>query len=311
MRRESLRTTDVPLKTAQRSAKAVARARVLCATDLSPCSQRAVTRAVLLADQLDAQLLLLHVEDPDSIDGAGSAREEMAQQLMSSRCQVRRTPEIRVQAGEHLPTIAAVAREADADLIVLGSQRREPLAPLIGTTAEHLIRLAPRPVLIVNRDPHLRYGAVVIAAELSDAFSRVIRTVSSLRFLEGVSVAVVHGFEAPYRGPRCPEAFDLRAARRNIEEWERAASSRLQQNLDSAGVESAGFRLVFQQSQPIRAIQRVVRSVRPDLLIVGKKDRSTLNRLMRGRAAHDALRRTECDILVASATAETAVSALH
>jgi nucleotide-binding universal stress UspA family protein len=162
------------------------------------------------------------------------------------------------------------------------------------------------PALIVNLHPRVRYGAVVIAAELSDAFIRVVRVASSLKLLEAKAVSVVHGFESPYRGPLYAAAFDLHAARRNMEAWERAARERLLLNFDAAGVESSHFRIVFQQARPVGAIQRVVRSVQPDLLIVGTKDRSMFNRVGRGSVASDALRTIEFDILVASRDSEAA-----
>ena len=43
-----------------------------------------------------------------------------------------REPVIELRAGDYIQTIAAVAKETHADLIILGSQRRKPLAPLIG-----------------------------------------------------------------------------------------------------------------------------------------------------------------------------------
>jgi nucleotide-binding universal stress UspA family protein len=170
----------------------------------------------------------------------------------------------------------------------------------VGTTAERIIALARRPALIVNLDGSVPYESVVIAAELSDAFVRVVRVAKSLRVLESARVSVVHGFESPYRGPLYAEGFDLHAARRNIEEWERAAKRRLLQKLDSAGVESSRFRLVFHQARPAGAIQRIVRHVQPELLVIGTKDRSILNRVMQGSTSNDLLRTIECDLLVAA-----------
>lgn len=287
------------------------RKRVLCATDLTPRSQRAMARAALLANQLGAQLTLLHVIDvSQGMHPSASARDEVAQQLSSTGLEVTGDIRIVLRAGNSVETIAAVAKEIEADIVIIGAQRRTPLAPLIGTTAERIVALAGRPALIVNRSPQARYGAVVIAAELSDVFTRVVRIASSLRFLEAGSVSVVHGFESPHRGPLYAEGFDLRAAQRNLEAWERAARARLLSDLDAAGVESSRFRIVFQQTRPIRAIQRVVRSVQPDLLIVGTKDRSMFNRLARGSVANDPLRHIECDVLVASRESE-AVGVLH
>jgi nucleotide-binding universal stress UspA family protein len=278
--------------------------RMLCATDLSPHSQRALQRAALLASQFRAQLIVLHVMEPDDLVERGArVRYEIARQL-SSKPPAGCEPSIELRAGDCVQTIAAVAKETDVDLIVLGSRGHRPLAPLIGATAERITRFARRPALIVNLEPRARYDAVVIAAEISDAFVQVTRLATSLRLLDARSVSIVHGFESPYRGPLYAQGFDLHAVERNVEEWEKAARARLVQKLDAAGVESSRFRPVYQQTQPPRAIQRVIRRVQPELLIVGTKDRVTLNRMVRGSVANDVLRTLECDILVAPPDAE-------
>jgi nucleotide-binding universal stress UspA family protein len=269
-----------------------------------------VARATRLTKQFDAQLTLLHV-----IDGAElakhplDARDEVAQQLDSIGVSTRRTPEIRVRTGNYVEAIVAVAQEIDADIIVLGAQRRKALAPLIGTAAERITALANRPALIVNLDAHVQYRGVVIAAALSDAFIQVVRTAASLKFLDDAGISVVHGFEFPYRGPLYAEGFDSHAAQRYMEAWERAARARLLLNLDAAGVESSRFRLIFQQARPIRAIQRVMRSVRPELLIVGTTERSIFTRITRTSVANDALRTIDCDILVAAPKVEVVLDA--
>jgi nucleotide-binding universal stress UspA family protein len=94
-----------------------------------------------------------------------------------------------------------------------------------------------------------------------------------------------------------------------MEAWERAARTRLLLNLDAAGVESSRFQLIFQQARPIRAIQRVMRSVRPELLIVGTTERSIFTRITRTSVANDALRSIDCDILVAAPKVEAGIGA--
>jgi len=288
-----------------------ARKRILCATDLSPQSQRAVARATLLSNQLNAQLTLLHVIDAaNGMDCSVSVREQVAQQLSSTRLPVRCDLRIQVRKGNCVETIGIVAKEMDADIIVIGARRRRPLEPLVGMTAERIMRLAGRPALIVNITPRVRYGAVVIAAELTDAFTRVVRIASSLKFLEADSVYVVHGIGSPYRTAVYAGGLDVRSAQRNLEAWQRAARARLLVTFDAAGVESSRFRIVFPQAGPIRAIQRVVRGAEPDLLIVGTQDRSMLDRAVRGSVDNDAVRGIECDVLVASRESEAAAG-LH
>jgi universal stress protein E len=289
----------------------VVRRRVLCATDLSPRSLPAVGRATLLANRLDAQLLLLHVMEPDQpINQSLDAKEQMARQLASIGLPAVHEPAIELRAGDYIHSITTVAKQTHATLIILGSQRTTSLAPLIGATAEQITMLTGCPVLIANRDSRERYSAVLMAAELSDAFIRIVRIAAQFGLLVAESVSVVHGFESPFRGSFYPGGFDAGAGERYVAEWDRAANARLRRSLEAAGVESASFRLVFQQARPIRAIQRLVRNIQPDLLIVGTKDRSMLSRMMRGSASNDVLRRMECDIFVAAPELKSA-NVLH
>jgi len=280
---------------------AALRPRMLCEIDLSERSERTMQRALLLAHRLGAELTLLHVMPAGEIvERATSVRQQIADRIASVASRGGRDANIELRTGDYAQTIARVAKETDADLILLGSQRRRALAPLVGPVAERIIALAGRPALIVNLDGGVQYRSVVIAAELSDAFVRVVRVARSLGVLESAAVSIVHGFESPYRGPLYAAGFDLHSARRNLDEWERVAKKRLLQKLDSAGVESSRFRLVFHQARPVGAIRRIVRNVQPELLIIGTKDRSILNRIMPGSTSNDLLRTIECDLLVAA-----------
>jgi nucleotide-binding universal stress UspA family protein len=278
--------------------------RILCATDLSERAQRAIARAILLANQHDAQLVLLHVLD-GTLNGMSAARDELRRQLASTGLWLQRDPVIQVRRGELADTIATVASETDAEIILLGARRRTPREPLIGSTAERVIASAGQPTLIVNLEPRTHYAAVVVAADSSDAFTRVMRTASSLRFLEAQTVHVVHGFESPDRGPLYADGFDARARMRNMGEWEKAARARLLLKFDAAGVESSRFRILFRHTRPLRAMQRLVRSVQPELLILGTQDRDPFQRVATSGASYDALRTLECDILVAPADIDT------
>jgi len=302
MMAQSARAFDGPsiADTSRVFTSTMAKPRILCATDLSQDSPRVVNRAVAMANQLDATLILLHVIAPEQGSTAlASASERIEVQLRSIQPPVGDEAAVRVEAGEYVPTVAAVADEADADLIVVGSPRWKRHAPLIPAIAGQLAGLVRRPVLLVKGDSQVPYSAVLIAAEESAGFAQVLRTTSSLRLLESESVAIIHGFESPYRGSLYASGFDLYASKRNIEEWELAARRRLLQNLEAAGVASDHLRLVFVQSRPVRQIQKEVRTVGPELLVLATKQQSMLDRAMRASVGNDALRDNECDIMIA------------
>jgi hypothetical protein len=71
--------------------------------------------------------------------------------------------------------MAQLAKDIEAELIVVGPQRKRPLVTLLGTTAERVIALADRPVLIVNSEGTLSYDNIVGATDLRPAFVDLMR----------------------------------------------------------------------------------------------------------------------------------------
>ena len=107
------------------------------------------------------------------------------------------------------------------------------------------------------------------------------------------------GFEAPYRGPLFAAGFERRSSIRNNEQWELAARRRLLQGLDTPGVAGDRFRCIFVQSRPVREIQREVRRMVPDLLVLATGHHAAVDRVMRAGIGNDLLRNIECDVLAA------------
>lgn len=291
-----LRASSLSAESSQPHAGIAAKPRMLCATDLSRHSLKVVGRAAAMANQLDATLTLLHVMSAEEQGGAGCS-ERIRLQLKSMRSAFRQEPAVCLHAGDYVPTIATIAAEAGADLVVLDSRPWKPLLAPIATVSGTLAGLVRLPVLIVKRSSRSAYGSVLIAAEQSADFDRVLRVLASWRLLESDSVAIVHGFEAPYRGPLYAAGFDRHASGRNTGEWEMAARRRLLQGLEVKGVATDHFRIVFAQSRSVREVQREIRKLAPDLLVIATGNHAAVDRVMRATVGNDLLRNIECDIL--------------
>lgn len=141
--------------------------RILHPTDFSRASGAAFLKAVALAKESRAQLLLVHVLLPPTPfigDGYISPKtyEELeasarrgAQRELAKVVAKAQKAKARVKAvlleGVPYDKIARVARSKRADLIVMGTHGRSGLSKFfLGSVAERVIALAPCPVLTVR-----------------------------------------------------------------------------------------------------------------------------------------------------------------
>jgi nucleotide-binding universal stress UspA family protein len=131
--------------------------RILVGTDFSPNADAAWRCAVDLARRLGADLRLVHVAMPTSVDAPEKVSEYgfgVAKRLLEERAATAalasRVKTI-LSRGEPAHALAAIAREEDIDLVVVGTHgHRQAGDILVGSVAERLIRLAPCTVVVVK-----------------------------------------------------------------------------------------------------------------------------------------------------------------
>ena len=144
---------------------------VLVATDFSEPSEVAVRYGRALADAFHASLHILHVV-PDSMalpwatmaDGLAMADVQRQWEREANERLQRMLPEperealhgaLVTRAGDPVRQIVSYAAETSADLVVLGTHGRGPVAHmLMGSVAERVVRTAPCPVLTVRHPQH-------------------------------------------------------------------------------------------------------------------------------------------------------------
>ncbi|MGE5208215.1 MAG: universal stress protein [Alphaproteobacteria bacterium] len=151
------------------AARAFAIRTILVPTDFSPCSLAGTEYAAFLARKLGATLRLFHAIYPYTnyvfvdragvrLSGLAEAVEETSRQEMEALKQMDFMRGLQVQTatlpGLAVDEICAAAGEPDVDLIVTSTHGRTGLKhALIGSVAEHVVRYAGRPVLVVpSRD---------------------------------------------------------------------------------------------------------------------------------------------------------------
>ena len=141
--------------------------RILCASDLSAASRRALAMAVTLAKANHAALTVLHVREPvmpaipelyiastswEQIDRKAQA---WARRQLHALVQKAKTQRVRATArlieGTAADQIVRVARSTKADLLVVGTHGRSGFSKFfLGSVAQRVVAMAPCPVVTVR-----------------------------------------------------------------------------------------------------------------------------------------------------------------
>ncbi|MCB2111315.1 MAG: universal stress protein [Defluviimonas sp.] len=267
--------------------------RYFVATDLSARGDRAVHRAILLAASNEAELTVLTVVD-DALPAALAAQVAEAAKLELTRivgtfCEAAKADiHITVATGDPARTVAELAMNGKADLLILGRHRERPFADLFRqTTAERIITLVSCPVLLVTAAPAAPYGHVLGAIDFSPASAAAARFALSLvpdARHEGLYVYHVP-FGGLVPGDQLP-AF-LHEAETAEADW-RARSG--------IGPDTLPIHLVEGgvQSELTQAIAKD----KPDLVAVGAHGRGAMSRAILGSVTTMLMREPPCDLLI-------------
>lgn len=139
-------------------------AKILVPIDLSPNTQAVVSWASSLARDRNASLILLYVQQPVADSSGGEVLFPMP--FVEDAALRRKLEEIvpddpdlvcshRYVLGMAGEQILQIANEEHVDLIIMGSHgRRQLVRFLMGSVAEHVMRHARCPVLVVKQQCH-------------------------------------------------------------------------------------------------------------------------------------------------------------
>jgi nucleotide-binding universal stress UspA family protein len=167
--------------------------RILCPTDFTPCSRRALEYAIALARPVGAEVTLLHVlllplssldtDEPDWMPAGPVERTEILERLrrFAEPLEAAGLPtRLLLREGSPADEILAAAASLQPDLVVMGSHGRRGLGNLLGSQAARVLKLAPCPVLTVSgvdgapAEAPVRIQEVLCAASGSERSPRTV-----------------------------------------------------------------------------------------------------------------------------------------
>lgn len=278
---------------------------ILCPTDFSASSDRALRYAVELAQDVpDAEIIVLHVDDlPTYGLPEGSFRDEPLRVAWRARlddlCERfadRAHLIAATKRGRPSEQIAAHAERVSAHLVVMSTRGRPALsAAILGSVTAEVLHESPVPVLTVQ--PEARIGEVervLVMTDLGASSEPALAMAVGFAEARGAHLHVLHGYRLPtYVLPDGAPIF--------APETEKSARRRAQERLDAllAGVPtSVPITSHLTPGAPEENAAQLVRDEGIDVVVLGTHVRVGLRRWVLGSVAERMVRTCEVPVMV-------------
>jgi nucleotide-binding universal stress UspA family protein len=282
---------------------------IVVPTDFSPSSRRALEWAIALASRHQARIVLVHAMQPHPLGGTPDV-DRMLNEAATLKLEETKRPIIDAhlsmstdcRAGKSWAVIRDAVQEAKADLIVIGSRGLTGLDRLLlGSTADRVLRTAAQPVLTVHpTDARPAYRHVLVATDFSDSAHAALA--ATLQLLQAdtqpLQITLLHVSIPPYVIGSLEVPVTL------MPDWN-AIDRDTRQNLESlaASIRSQRVQVITDvvRGYPASVILEEARSRHVDLIALGTRGATGLDRFFLGSTAERVIHHAPCPVLTAHA----------
>jgi nucleotide-binding universal stress UspA family protein len=278
---------------------------IIAGVDGSTESLRAASLAWRIARAADTRCVLVHavpelwvpgglaplVNSPEAFDRIVAEMRQLIGKEMGGEIPEAIRHALVARSGRPVVVLDQVARELEASLVVVGGRHHGALARgLGGSTAQHLVRTSPAPVLVVEASgsPPRR---VLVATDLSEAASATLSTAARYAELFDAQIRVIHVVEPAKFPTVVPLSLDQSA----FEERSRVEFDRLVE-VELSRV-PPDDRVVRRGRADEEIAERVV-AWHADLLVLGSHGKGWIDRLLIGSTTERLVNRLPTSLLV-------------
>jgi nucleotide-binding universal stress UspA family protein len=273
--------------------------RILAALDLSAHSDRAFTRAVQIARDHNAELILAHVAKQvgsgESLDGSIEQAEDRLKTIYPAPPDVRISAQ--VLAGDPANGIAKLVGDIEADLVVLGLHHEDAIKDLLIETVAHFtIQHCNAPVLLVKERTQGPYRRVLAATDFSQCALRALR--AALNLAPGAEFHVLHVYETPF-------PHFIQFSKEELKQFRQERLSQIEKDIREelhdfmsrhVSNKIPSINSMIERNDVDAGIAKAIRKLRPDLLAMGLSGRGLASLV--GSRTEAYLNSPPCDLLV-------------
>lgn len=261
---------------------------ILLASDFTARSDRPLDRAVRLAADRNAKLVITHIiEKGSDIDDP-----HVVDRLKAELAEVAAGAELIVRSGSVPQTLSQIAVERESDLLVTGVARYNGIGDFfLGTAVDHIVRDSVVPVLIVRKRPLQPYRRLLVATDFSDCSRNAL--LAAARLFPDLPMILVNAFRPPYQG-----FLKSEDVREHVgAEAEQGMSAFIAQDSIPAGLKDR-IETVVDEGEIGPVIVRQLEQTGADLLVMGTHGRSGFFHATIGSQAEALLPIVDVDVLM-------------
>ncbi|WP_415406122.1 universal stress protein [Sulfurovum sp. CS9] len=170
---------------------------ILVAIDRSAMAAEALKRAISIAKEKDAQLIIMHVIEPSFVESPfvhAIDEDAIKKQLIEQIDQLNSEADLKyilfVESGSSAASITLKAQKTKADLLVIGTHGKDDIkSNYFGSTTLKIIQNTHIPVLIVKNETKNMYEKMLAPTNLSDyskesiLFANILFNTPSMKYL--------------------------------------------------------------------------------------------------------------------------------
>ncbi len=273
--------------------------RILLATDLSAQSDRALDRAVQVAQTWNAEVVAVHAieqaeawRDPARIPSWHNPPDFTRRIEDQLRDDLGGVASLRIRVVEQpaAEAILAAATADQCDLIVVGDGRHRPLGGL-GATLSELFRTSPVSVLVAKQRVRNPYQRLLVGTDFTDealiGFEIAAQLFPSARF------TLMHAFDLPYRSLLADNSLS-----RDFQSMERETINEFVGKAQLPQSVRDTLETLVEHGPPSEMLYRYAWDHQVDLTVIGAYERGRLFHALLGGEGPRILESVTSDILV-------------
>lgn len=275
---------------------------ILVAIDRSAMAEEALKRAISIAKEKDAQLIVMHVIEPyfiESLFVRAVDENKIKKELIEQIDQLNNEADLKyilfVESDSASSSITLKAQKTKADLLIIGTHGKNDIkSNYFGSTTLKVIQNTHIPVLIVKNEAKNPYKKILAPTNLSDYSKKSIVFANTL--FKKTSRKYLYAFETvnPFEALR----YHINVEQQDKFKKELLSDATTALKLFIKEIGDREIALIDSVASINEDILAYIRKEKSDLLLLGSKGVNNLNSFVFGSTASYLMKNSPIDVLV-------------